>query len=196
MSPLRPLTQDEVDQVPLPLTDLAYYPDTNTFGGLFGQTALFATQLTGPWLLEDGSECTQDKLLSGIPHSDQVTALNIKALTGQVRGKPVRFSRSLGSWVYQNNRPVNFSSPSANCPDPHNPRRIRTITPAHTPDHTDPQSIHPPYSPSAPEPYPPEYTETSHPRKFPSSPTPCRPSTTATTSTPSHDRPKIDGIFP
>jgi hypothetical protein len=177
MSPLRPLTQDEVDQVPLPLTDLAYYPDTNTFGGLFGQTALFAGQLTGPWLLEDGSECTQDKLLSGIPHSDQVTALNIKALTGQVRGKPVRFSRSLGSWVYQNNRPVNFSSPSP-APTAQTPTTPGGSGPSHlpTPQTTQTPRVSTLPIPQAPQSPTPQNTQRHHtPGNSPAAPPPVGP---------------------
>ena len=126
MSKSQQLTPDEVTRVPFPLTDLGFLPESTTYHGRFGDSLLFAQQPEGPWILEDGTNIPPDVFVRNVPNSTYISQIRAKDLTGTYNGKQVRFSVSRGEWIYQNNHPVTFPSPSPATPEPAGPSQLPT----------------------------------------------------------------------
>src|SRR3984893_11458629 len=126
MSEERELTSQEYNLVPFPLDGLGYHTTLRYFFGTFGSVLLSAEEPEGPWTLADGTLITPENFISNLPNSNFVSHIDLKALTGTFNRKAVRFSKSRGLWVYQNNHPISFPETHPSTPEPTGPSHLPT----------------------------------------------------------------------
>src|ERR1700730_12514579 len=126
MSEERELTSQEYNLVPFPLDGLGYHTTLRYFFSTFGSVLLSAEEPQGPWTLADSTLITPENFISNLPNSNFVSHIDLKALTGTFNRKAVRFSKSRGSWVYQNNHPVVFPEPHPTTPEAAGPSHLPT----------------------------------------------------------------------
>ena len=131
-------TEEEVNTLPFNATDFEVYYNEETqvrsqFANWNDQQIQRYQQ--GPWEnYHNDKPLTLDDWEKHYPFISEIQELDRHTLTGTYRNKQVRWSRTQGTWVYLNHRPVNFYIlPEHPEPTPEGP------TPAHTPTPVEPE---------------------------------------------------------
>jgi hypothetical protein len=79
----------------------------------FGSEAIYSRGVGNNWKYKDGRE-TVDELHLRASFVDYTLVNNLDCFTGtaEFRGKEIKYDKRNHHWLYLNNRPVNFHTPS------------------------------------------------------------------------------------
>jgi hypothetical protein len=79
----------------------------------FGTEAIYSRGVGQPWKYEDGREVINESHLRA-SFVDYALVNNLDCFTGtaEFRGKEIKYDTRNHCWIYRNNHPVNFHTPS------------------------------------------------------------------------------------